>query len=223
MAFSKLGNLEKLREANRLLNKKNQQLGLKQMKIAQDFQAVTAELKAESEPKPETKNLEELKIPSEESLEKTTATLKTNEKKPFSFFALIGLISSIAILLVFAIYWLNPQMLSKKLNIISKNIELKLNKKNEFGVINGLGLANKPVLIAAGTYSSLDEAIEAKRKLAKLTGDALKIIKSKKARTYSIQIGPRYTDYEDTMIVFEELVKYRIEDLSVRFVEVFSY
>lgn len=76
---------------------------------------------------------------------------------------------------------------------------------------------DKPVYISAGTYKSRGEASIASKKVARVTGESTRVVQS--GKFYTVQIGAGYDDHDDAYLVFEELIKYPLADLSIRQVD----
>ncbi len=72
----------------------------------------------------------------------------------------------------------------------------------------------KGMVITSGTYKTLVEAERFQKDLSEKLGVPLKILQD--GKYFTIQIGPSYESQEDAMIVFDELSRYSIANLSLR-------
>lgn len=72
----------------------------------------------------------------------------------------------------------------------------------------------KSYVITSGTFKYKSEAKSYSRDLSTKLGVPLKLIKIN--NYYTIQIGPNYENQEDILLVFDELTRYSIRDLSVK-------
>ena len=70
------------------------------------------------------------------------------------------------------------------------------------------------VVITSGAFKTLAEAEELRDTLSEKLGVPLEILHDSKY--FTVQIGPSYEDHADAMLVFDELSRYSIKNLSLR-------
>ncbi len=90
------------------------------------------------------------------------------------------------------------------------NGNVKPTKKEALETISN---SNK-LIITSGQFISEAEAKLYKAELKSRLGIPLKILKAGDA--YTIQVGPSYSSHEDALIVFDELSRYSVANLSLR-------
>lgn len=78
-----------------------------------------------------------------------------------------------------------------------------------------LNKISREIFISSGNFASEEEAKKARKQLGTRLEVPLTIIQS--AHTWIIKIGPTYSNHEDALLVLDELDKYGIEDLALRF------
>lgn len=71
------------------------------------------------------------------------------------------------------------------------------------------------LLITSGHFISEKEARDYKAELKSRVGIDLKLLKI--GDIYTVQVGPSYPTHEDALLVFDELSRYAVADLSLRF------
>ncbi len=84
-------------------------------------------------------------------------------------------------------------------------------RKNMVQVIS---VNDRPYIISSGSYKTREEAKSAKNELAKIAGTSLRLKFLKDY--YTVQIGPAYKEFDNAVLVYKELSKYPIKDLSIR-------
>lgn len=179
-----------IEDANKLLNKQNSDLGVKPMKVETI-----------------SKSIEEINTPAKPKIKPVEKKDKVNTKA-------IGrlIIFSVITLIIIAIsvfFFKNYQ----SGNNIEKIIEKATSSKQPFSHTK-FERKEKPALITSGVFQIKAEAEIAKKELSKLAGNALKVVKIDDY--YTIRIGPRYNNYENALLVFTELQKYPIKDISIK-------
>lgn len=74
--------------------------------------------------------------------------------------------------------------------------------------------AARALVISSGDFKNLETAEKYKDRLAKKLGIEMKVLKDH--NRYTVQIGPSYSNKEDAIVVFDELSRYSVKDLSLR-------
>lgn len=182
-----LNELKRLGTANKILNRSSKRLGIKPLMI-NDIR-------------------EELKKTASEVRKEVIKERKEESKKPnnASLFPLIILFS--LLLLVGGFYLFKIQSKTAFDDTLpSKNTIVKLN--------DNFDLEKDPeLIITKGSYANRTEAEKAKRYLERRIGGDLKVINT--GNFFTVQLGPNYINHEDAFIVFDELAKYGLKDLSI--------
>lgn len=212
----------KLKQANHILNRGTKKLGVKPMYIEQDEdfkpeKYLAEEVQRKQEAKKNNFVKEKIKqkssntpkpIQLQSELDKIAFKLK-NEKSNFKvtnkvwvnlIYLLIGTLILGFVFLVMKPINQNKDAATKVEKITKQNSPLKTGKQ---------------LAICSGNFK---RELEAKRYLNELEerlGVPLQLIKA--GDLYTVQIGESYTSHDDAMIVFDELSRYSITNLSIRF------
>jgi len=72
----------------------------------------------------------------------------------------------------------------------------------------------RSLIITSGDFGAKSEAEAYQEDLKAKLGVPLKLVK--RGASYSVQIGPAYADHDDALIVFDELSRYSVENLSIK-------
>lgn len=72
----------------------------------------------------------------------------------------------------------------------------------------------RSLIITSGSFVKEDSAINYQKSLKSKLGVPLKLVKD--GSTFSIQIGPAYANHDDALLVFDELSRYSVENLSIK-------
>jgi hypothetical protein len=94
---------------------------------------------------------------------------------------------------------------------------LQTNKlSNQLGKSNfkTITKSTRALVITSGSFPNLAIAKKYQEELSKKLGVELKILKDD--NRYTIQIGPSFSNKEDAIVVFDELSRYSVKDLSLR-------
>ncbi len=219
--------LNTLNEANKLLNQKHAKLGIKPMMLSgtssEAFRAalerklIQKALNANSSAREETQLPQfepriighanesgyqaAIETPSQaaNSMSKTVTSFQTSrETKAKTNFLpwIFALVLLGIVFLVGYIWWTNSLGGDKGYNTITISSE------------------NRSLAICTGLYSKRSEAQAHKEAVERITGDTVRIIKT--GKSYTLQIGESYKRPEDAYLVFDELLKYPLKDLSIQ-------
>ena len=72
----------------------------------------------------------------------------------------------------------------------------------------------KNLVICSGNFKSKQQALDYKKSLAARLGVPLQVIDNE--GSYSVQIGPAYGKHADALLVFDELSRYSVKNLSIK-------
>lgn len=204
-----LEDLNRINKANDILNKGFHKLGVKPIYVDPSLEQDLKSTKIEYEFKPQIELLNQ--VTSRLKKEKTSASKKRSRSNNLSI--LLGvIIATILIYICFYVY--NPQTIIEKLqNVITTPNSIK-EKDVEPESISQTGSAGKSFVITSGIFKKLNQANKYRDELAIRLGVPLKVIKAE--NFYTIQIGPNYKEHEDVLMVFDELARYSIKNLSIK-------
>ena len=212
--FMDFEQIKKLQEINNLLDQKNSEIGVRSLSAAELNSAESDySRKIDAAFKPE----KALRI--DEIYNGSSSTLfETANTGELSFISKVGIFSLLIILFLLVI---NADIRTTTLKLINLAPEIERGEKVSFAkagtskkIMKVIDLQDREVIIASGSFRTRYEAEKAFKELSKLAGKSLKIVKAN--GYYTIQFGPEYKDYDDAMLVFKELVKYQIKDLSIK-------
>ena len=74
--------------------------------------------------------------------------------------------------------------------------------------------STRAMVITSGNFQNATTAERYRLRLARKLGVELKVIKD--GNQFTVQIGPSYKNKEDAIVVFDELSRYSVNDLSLR-------
>lgn len=72
----------------------------------------------------------------------------------------------------------------------------------------------RSLIITSGSFLNESEANSYQKALKDKLGVPLKLVKD--GQTFSIQIGPAYANHDDALLVFDELSRYSVKNLSIK-------
>ncbi len=202
-----LEDLNRIKKANDILNKGFHKLGVKPIYVDPSLQEAAKTSKLEYEFKPQIELLNQ--VTNRLKKEKSSAGKKKLQAKNLSI-ATGVLIASIVIYVCFYVY--NPQTIVEKLqNVISAP---NLIRDTESNTLTETSTGEKNFVITSGIFKKQSQANKYRDELAIRLGVPLKVIRTE--NFYTIQIGPNYKEHEDVLMVFDELARYSIKNLSIK-------
>lgn len=194
--------INKLKLANSIINRGTRKLGVRPLNLGYFENPYRTKAKQSTThnlvPRP---NINELaaKLKREQELNEEL-------KKPAKFQT--AFYSMLAVVLVFSmIFVFNP------VDIIAgfdKNAKPKPTPLSTIESSSG-----RDLVICSGVFKSEKEANNYKKTLSERLGVPLKVLKD--GSSYTLQVGPSYKNHEDALIVFDELSRYSVGNLSLRF------
>lgn len=126
---------------------------------------------------------------------------KTTEQKSDSSKLTIVVTIIASVILAYGLFYFISHQESKPSRLSARKIETAHKNQPE-------------LVISSGNFASADEAKKYMDRLSRKLGVELKILKN--GSQYSVQIGPSYANKEDAIVVFDELSRYSVRDLSLR-------
>lgn len=197
--------INKLKLANTIINRGTRKLGVRPLNVGEFNNPYTREARTRVAPDYMNKrNLTELaaKLKREQDI-------NLRLKKPANFQT--ALYSMLAIVIVFfMIFVFNPADI-----IAGFSSGVKPNPEQLSKTIANQNLISRDLVICTGVFKSIGDANKYKSELSERLGVPLKVIKD--GSSFTLQIGPAYKTHEDALIVFDELSRYSVGNLSLRF------
>lgn len=178
--------LNRIKAANDIINKDSERLGLRTMQSAQ--------IKVAPVPKAQPSLVEE-------SLAQPLAEPETRDFKINLGQMMIVAGIVVSIIFAYALFYFVKNQDSKPSRLSARKFERA--RKNQ-----------PELVISSGNFGNADEAKKYMDRLSRKLGVELKILKN--GSQYSIQIGPSYPSKEDAIVVFDELSRYSVRDLSLK-------
>lgn len=204
-----LEDLNRINKANDILNKGFHKLGVKPIYVDPSLQEEAKPSKIEDEFKPQIELLNQ--VTSKLKKEKTNIGKKNSKSKNLSVMTSI-VIAAVLIYVCFYVY--NPQTILEKVqNVITTPNLIKDPEANE-NLVPEQNSGEKTFVITSGIFKKQNQANKYRDELAIRLGVPLKVIKTDSF--YTIQIGPNYKEHEDVLMVFDELARYSIKNLSIK-------
>lgn len=189
--------------------------------IAEEFtmEALDAELLGSADPEPEAQQTKakepkvEQSIALEKELEKYRSKILVNGSNSYSF-SKTAIFTSLGVLAaVFLIFAFKPVSTAGEdsSNFESSKLEELAGAQDIKKLVNSNQARN--LIICSGSFANEAEAKSYKNSLKKKLGVPLKIVEQ--AHRFSVQIGPSYEKHEDALLVFDELSRYSVQELSI--------
>jgi len=197
--------INKLKLANTIINRGTRKLGVRPLNIGEFENPYTNS----NRKRPITDYKAKRNINELASKLKREQEINERLKKPANFQT--ALYSMLAIVTVFfMIFVFNPADIIAGFNSGAKpNPELlSMTAANK-------NANNRDLVICSGVFKSINEANKYKNELSERLGVPLKVLKDGSA--YTLQVGPSYKSHEDAIVVFDELSRYSVGNLSLRF------
>lgn len=197
--------INKLKLANTILNRSTKRLGVRPLNIG-EFQNPYA-LERHSRPSFKylgKKNISEIAAKLKQEQEKN-ARFKRPAKMQTALYSVLAIV-----VVFFLIFVFNPADIIAGFNINARPNPQLLTKTG-----NAVNEKNRDLVICSGAFNSINDANKYKSDLSERLGVPLKVLKD--GSIYTVQIGPAYKSHEDAVIVFDELSRYSVTNLSLRF------
>jgi hypothetical protein len=178
--------LKRLSEANKIINRSSKRLGIKPLMI--------------NDLKEELKNTaRELR---KDFVRESKNKSKNSSSNKASFFLIVFLLG----LFLFGFYFFQSRSSTDfdktKLQDPLSKVQANFNFEKD-----------SELLITKGMYKNRIDAEKSKRYLERRIGGELKVINT--GNYFTVQLGPNYKNPEDAFIVFDELTKYGLKELSI--------
>lgn len=211
--------LERIKQANSIINRGSRRLGVRPLYITENEEAprpksklseIANKLKqtAISLPKPEIKKPKPK--PSAKRINFDQEIKPTKSKGSMSLGSAVTTV--LAMLIVFGvIFAANPVDIGKRIiNNFRKEI-VPIDQQNTSALLK----PDSGLIITSGLFAKQYDASQRQKELKDRLGVPLKLVEID--NFYTIQIGPSYDNHEDALLVFDELSRYSVGNLSLRF------
>lgn len=212
--MSTLEDLNRIKKANDILNKGFQRVGAKPIYLDPSLEepnknSNNSKFEFDFKPQIELLNQVSAKLKKEKE-QKAGINSATKTNKLFSLLVIVAT----ATLIYLGFYVYTPQKIINQIkNLTNKIVTMPPSTKDE-ELIDNLAPGEKIFIISSGIFQNTGEANKYKNELSQKLGIPLKVVKTDSF--YTIQIGPNYQEQEDVLVVFDELARYDIKNLSVR-------
>lgn len=184
-------NLEQIKLANNILNRSSRRLGVKPMLVDQEIK---------QKPQKITDVTPEIKSVSTKLINESQCMVNSRKQKNS-----LGLIYVLLALIVIVLFMLI-------LKPMQTNAQGHLTD-----AIQPIGeIRDRSLIICSGSFVDKNSASKYQRELKDRLGVPLKIIKTD--NSFTVQIGPEYPNQDDAMLVFDELSRYSVRNLALKFV-----
>jgi cell division protein FtsN len=212
--MSTVEDLNRIKKANDILNKGFQRVGAKPIYIDSSMEESinvpnSGKIEFDFKPQIELLNQVSAKLKKEKELK-----IKPKQKDKSS--KLIGLVIFIAVitLIYLGFYVYTPEKILSKVRQLTSKVIVTPQSTNEIEETTVTSSGEKSFIISSGIFKNKADANNYKNDLANKLGIPLKVVRAE--NFYTIQIGPDYQEQEDVLVVFDELSRYNIKNLSVR-------
>lgn len=198
--------LNRIKLANTILNRSSNRLGVRPLYIGEMLEAER-----------KSRNVDMKIVAAKLSQEKFLRNNKTNLLKSISNFArklmprkplsmLLSISVIVALYLLIFVFNATEPKASTKSEILTQS-----SKQSDFIFDN----STKPMIITSRILKNLDEAKRYQEELSKRLDMDLKILHD--GNYYTIQIGPSYKNRDDAMLVYDEISRFSIPGLALRY------
>lgn len=192
-----LDELNRIKLANTIINRASNRLGVRPLYVGEMIQAERKARNADMQ-------IVAAKLSQEKLLRKQKTFQKLLPKKPITMLLSVAVFAA----LYFLIFVFNGSG-SKPLVKTAKAIESSQQKSSIFDN------SSKSMIITSGIFKNLDEAKNYQQELSKRLGMDLKILHD--GSYYTVQIGPNYDNREDAMLVYDEISRFSVPNLALRY------
>jgi hypothetical protein len=197
--------INKLKLANTILNRSTKRLGIRPLNVG-EFQNPYV---AEKRQRPTYKYLGKRNIGEIAAKLKKEQETNINFKKTTKMQTAIYSVLTIVVVF-FLVFVFNPAEIIASFSVNSRpNPQLLVKTDND------VSDKARELVVCSGVFNNINDANKYKSDLSERLGVPLKVLKD--GSIYTVQIGPAYKSHEDAVIVFDELSRYSVSNLSLRF------
>jgi hypothetical protein len=114
------------------------------------------------------------------------------------------------VIVFFLVFVFNPAEIIASFNTNS-GVNNQIQAKEDYSTLE----KTRELVVCSGVFNNINDANQYKSDLSERLGVPLKVLKD--GSVYTVQIGPSYKNRDDAIIVFDELSRYSVSNLLLRF------